>query len=228
MKLPSRINPLAAFFGVMAWLCCGASASTVFWGSAFNDTLFDSNGQPLTSDYSFEIGSFGAFTPTYQNVDQWAANWKVFDRAFDAMPLDLDDPDSEGWNSVEQFFAGTVNHDFGGYSNSPDANPADVFTQGEKAYLWVYNSKLIVPSSEWALVGDSRNLSNTWRFPDPADELGSYNWDLATADQAITGGATTSRATAPLVRILGYSVSRPPWCRSRARPCCCSPPPPHI
>lgn len=192
MKPPSRITPLAALFGVMVWLSCAASASTVFWGSVFNDALFDSNGQPLTADYSFEIGSFGGFIPTYQNVDQWAANWKVFDRAFDATPLDLLDPDSEGWNSVEQFFAGTVEHNAGGGSDSPDANPTDVFMQGERAYLWVYNSKSIVPGSEWALLTDSStagNSGNAWVFPDPADLPGtSYDWQLGDADEAIIGG----------------------------------------
>jgi hypothetical protein len=185
MKPPSRINPLVAFFGVMAWLCCGASASTVFWGSVFNDTLFNSNGQPLDTSYSFEMGSFGAFTPTYQNVDQWAANWKVFDRAFA--------PDANGWNALYQFFTGTVNHDLGGHSDSSDANPADVFTQNEVAYLWVYNSKSIVPSSEWALVTDSSNTANVWRFPNPADAAGSYNWDLALADQAVIGGVSSTQ-----------------------------------
>ena len=132
---------LAAIFGLLS---VPTNASTVFWGSAFNDNLFDSNGQPLDSTYSFEIGSFGSFVPTYQNVDQWTANWKVIDRAFD--------PDANGWNTTDQFFVGTVGMTTSGTSDSPDANPSDVFAQGETIYLWAYNSKIIVPSSEWALV----------------------------------------------------------------------------
>jgi hypothetical protein len=186
MKTPSRLPKFLCLALALAWMQ-GAQASTVFWGSQFNDLLFDSNGQPLDTSYSFEIGSFGAFVPTYQNVDQWAANWKVFDRAFD--------PDANGWNAVEQFFVGTVDHNALGGSDSPDANPADVFVQGEQAYLWVFNSKTIVPSSEWALVADTSsvgNLGDRWIFPDPADPPGtSYDWQLGDADQAIIGGANS-------------------------------------
>ncbi|MDZ4405379.1 PEP-CTERM sorting domain-containing protein [Prosthecobacter sp.] len=179
MKTHSSIPRFLCLVLALAWMH-GAHASTIFWGSQFNDLLFDSNGQPLDTSYSFEIGSFGSFVPTYQNVDQWEANWKVFDRAFD--------PDANGWNAAEQFFVGTVNHNLAGGSDSPDANPADVFAQDEVAYLWVYNSKSIVPSSEWALVTDGSNTANIWRFPDPADDSGSYNWDLITADTPIIGG----------------------------------------
>ncbi len=174
--------------GVIAIAMFGASpqarASTVFWGSDFNDLLFDSNGVALDTTYSFEIGSFGSFTPTYANAYDWAANWKVFDRAFD--------PDANGWNAADQFFVGTVEHTALGGSDSPDANPADVFAQGEVAYLWVYNSKDVVATSEWALLMDANsagNLGNQWIFPDPADPPGtSYNWNLADADTSIIGG----------------------------------------
>lgn len=181
---PHAFKPLLALVLALVWLCGSATASTVFWGSAFNDNLFDSTGQPLDTTYSFEIGSFGAFVPTYQNVDQWAANWKVFDRAFD--------PDANGWNAVEQFFVGTVDHNIAGGSDSPDANPGDFFAQGEIAYLWAYNSKSIVPGSEWALVTDgvaTGDSGDDWIFPDPSNTLGSFNWQLSDANSAIIGGA---------------------------------------
>ncbi|MFN0077148.1 MAG: PEP-CTERM sorting domain-containing protein [Prosthecobacter sp.] len=184
MKQHSIIKPILVLTVALAWLCGSVRASTVFWGSQFNDLLFDSAGQPLDSSFSFEIGTFGGFTPTYQNVDQWAANWKVFDRAFD--------PDANGWNAVEQFFVGTVNHNTGGGSDSPDANPSDVFAQGEVVYLWAYNSKNIVPGSEWALVTDgaaSGDLADDWIIPDPADTVSSFNWQLTDANSAVIGGA---------------------------------------
>lgn len=184
MKSSSHFKRLAAIVLAMACLHGGASASTIFWGSEFNDLLFDSNGQALDTTYSFEIGTFGAFVPTYANIDQWAANWKVFDRAFD--------PDANGWNAVDQFFVGTVDHNSLGGSDSPDANPADVFIQGERIYLWAYNSKDIVPTSEWALVTDAvlaGNVANQWVIPDPADPPGtSYELRLLDADTAIVGG----------------------------------------
>lgn len=191
MKPPSIFTTFRAALLVLAWMYGSASASTVFWYSAFNDLLYDSNGQPLDGTYSFEVGTFGSFVPTYQNVDQWEANWKVFDRAFDPTPLDPNDGDPEGWNVIDQFFTATVVHDGSGFSNSPDANPADVFAQNEQVYLWAYNSKVIVPTSEWALVTDSdflSNISSPWLIPDPADTLGSYDWQLADADSAVIGG----------------------------------------
>ena len=194
MKTRSYLKPFLALSLALAWMCGTAGAGTIFWGSPFpggTPLLVDSNGQPLDGSYSFEIGSFGAFVPTYQNVDQWVANWKVFDRAYDPTPADPFDGDPEGWNTEFGFFAGTVNHNVAGGSDSPDANPLDVFTQGEKVYLWAFNSKDIVPSSEWALVTDSNpvgNLSSDWLIPDPSDQVGSYDYQLDDADEAIIGG----------------------------------------
>lgn len=169
-----------------------AQASTIFWGSEFNDLLFDSSEQPLDGGFSFEIGSFqGGFTPTMANLNDWAANWKVFDRAFDDTPADPTDPDSEGWDSANQAFAGTVGHTITGGSDSPDANPLDVFPQGEIVYLWVYNTKNREAGTEWALVTDGTDVGDSanadWVFPDPADDSGSYVWELGDADLAIYG-----------------------------------------
>ncbi|WP_395738818.1 PEP-CTERM sorting domain-containing protein [Prosthecobacter sp.] len=183
MKTTSYLPKLLCLALALAWTQ-GAQASTVFWGSTFQDNLFDSAGNALDPTYSFEIGTFGAFTPTYQNVDQWQANWHVIDRAFD--------PDSNGWNSTDQFFAGTVGFNPDGTSDSPDANPVDAFTQGDVVYLWVYNSKSIVPGSEWALVTDGTTVGNSgdpWIIPDPSDTLGSYNWNLGDASTPVVGGA---------------------------------------
>ncbi|MGV3659671.1 MAG: PEP-CTERM sorting domain-containing protein [Prosthecobacter sp.] len=184
MKRSSHFKRLAATALTMACLQGGALASTVFWGSEFNDLLFDSNANTLDTSFSFEIGTFGGFIPTYQNIDQWVANWKVFDRAFD--------PDANGWNALDQFFVGTVDHNTSGNSESPDANPLDVFVQGEKIYLWVYNSKALEDGSEWALVTDSVLAGNTasqWVIPDPLDPPGtSYELKLVDADDVVIGG----------------------------------------
>lgn len=182
MKTPFILPKLLCLALALAWTQ-GAQASTVFWSSAFNDNLFDSNGNALDATYSFEIGTFGTFVPTYQNVDQWAANWHVIDRAYD--------PDFNGWNSTEQFFGGTVDFDMSGQSSSPDANPSDVFSEGDIVYLWAYNSKSIVPSSEWALLGygaDPANTGDPWVVPNPSDTV-SPNWNLSDAHDTIMGGA---------------------------------------
>ncbi len=184
MKMPSHLSRLLCLSLALVWTQ-GAQASSVFWGSGVvPDALYDSAGNELDSTYSFELGTFGSFTPTYQNVDQWQANWRVMDRAFD--------PDSNGWNSVDRFISANFGFNTDGTSNSSDANPADVFVQGEVVYLWAYNSKNIVPGSEWALVTNSLQTgdpADDWIVPDPLDTIGSYDWYLPDPTVATIGGA---------------------------------------
>lgn len=182
MKKPTYLNRFLCLALALAWNQ-GAQASTVFWGSAFNDNLFDSSGNILDATYSFEIGTFtGGFTPTYQNVDQWQANWHMIDYA--------SAPDSNGWNPLPspagQYFGGTVDFHVDGTSESTRYISPDVYTQGDAVYLWAFNSKVIVPSSEWALVGNSASV---WDIPDPLDTTGSYTWQLADANTTVIGGA---------------------------------------
>jgi hypothetical protein len=222
MKKPTYVTRFLCIALALAW-SQGAQASTVFWGSNFNDHLFDSTGNALDSTYSFEIGAFtGGFTPTYQNVDQWQANWHVIDRAYD--------PDANGWNSIDQFFVGTVEFNTSGGSNSPDANPGDVFTQGDTVYLWAYNSKSIVPSSQWALVTDGSplgDLADNWIIPDPLDTVSSFNWQLTDANTPSLAESMECRDRGPIPRRQGYSACKQPWCLNLAPHSCCSRPQPH-
>jgi len=175
----------------MIWVSGPARASTVFWGSPFNSVLLTSNAQTLDGSFSFEMGTFGSFVPTFQNLDQWSSNWKVLDRAFDPTPGDPNDGDPEGWNIPDQFFVGTVVHDTLGHSDSPYADPLAVFTQGEKVYLWVFNDKANLPGTEWALVtntGGTALPTREWEVPDPNNIMGSHDWQLEDADTAIIGG----------------------------------------
>lgn len=211
MKRSSHFKRLAATALTVACLQGGALASQVVLSSEFNDLLFDSNGNTLDTTFSFEIGTFGGFIPTYQNIDQWAANWHVFERAYD--------PDANGWNAVDQFFVAQADHNTSGNSESPDANPLDVFIQGEKIYLWVYNSKDILPTSEWALVTDSVISGNTaeqWVIPDPMDLPPiSHEMKLVDADDVIIGGVNgvqgegTFNATPPAFSLQTAVVPEP-------------------
>lgn len=176
---------------LLTWLALATSttlASTITWTSNFNDLLFRSDGQPLDATFGFEIGTFAPnFTPTVANMPQWEANWLVFDRGFD--------PDANGWNSTEQFFVGTADHTTSGGSTSPDADPLQVFPKDATAYLWVYNSKVIAPASEWALVTDGASAGDVaadWLFPDPSDTTGTYEWWLTDADDVVFGGVNGS------------------------------------
>lgn len=163
-----------------------------------NSILVTSANAELDTYFSFEIGTFTpGFVPTFHNTNQWEANWMVFDRAFDPTPADPNDGDPEGWNTTDNFFVGAAEHLISGGSDSAHASSGAVFGQGTVAYLWVYNSKSIVPSSEWALVTDSAltgDTGNDWIFPDPNDPPGtSYEWKLADADLAIVGAVNGNR-----------------------------------
>ncbi len=172
-----------------------AQGAGITWGSIFEDTLLNSTAsvdnpnpigdQQLDATFSFEIGTFGGFIPTYANINEWAANWKVFDNAGAA-----------GWDVDTQFFGGFDELDASGNSTSPFADPATVFTQGEHIYLWVYNSKDIVPTSEWALITNSTILGNVgspWVMPDSTVPGGFYELVLAEADTAVIGGVNGVR-----------------------------------
>lgn len=189
-----RLSLVAA----MAWLSAGpvtVSASTIFWGSLFNDALYDSNGSPLDSDFTFEVGTFdttGGWAPTVENMSEWAGRWMLFDRAIVG----------SGWNAVDQVVEGTVDHTITGGSSAPEANATAVFPEGAQAYLWVYDSQDFVQGSEWALLADFNKATNifgnslipseqyeAWQFPDPSLQSGeSFDWQTRDLDTAIFGG----------------------------------------
>jgi hypothetical protein len=160
----------------------GLRASTIFWGSLPNDHFFDSQGNALNGSYTFELGVFiSTFTPTLSNMDQWAVNWRVFDAA----------TAGSGWDVVGQELSTSADHLSNSTSSSGDAPLGYQFLQGTKAYLWVYNSKSISLTSEWALVTDDNTATNTyqpWLIPDPADTGGSADWQTRDLDTALYGG----------------------------------------
>lgn len=186
-----------------------ASGAEIIFTNVFEDTLLNStasvdNPNPLSSQqldatFSFELGTFGGFIPTYANISQWAANWKVFD-AYTV--------GNGGWDVPNQNVAGSDVLDTSGNSTSTAADPLDVFAQGERIYLWVFNSKDIVSGTEWALVTDNTLFDNgsasPWVMPDPADTLGFYEVRLMDANEAVIGGVNGVRGPG------GYTYANPP------------------
>jgi len=169
---------------------CSAIGATISWNSSFDSILIDSAGNALDHSFSFEMGTFGSFVPTSENMSDWGSNWKVFDKAY------LDD--ANGWNWEDRFFTRSVVHNSDGTSSSPFANPPftlspHVFAENEVVYLWVYNSKDHVSGSEWALVTDGLgglNSYDRWLMPDPSESSSiSYEWHLDDAGEVILGGA---------------------------------------
>jgi hypothetical protein len=179
------------------WVVClllpaqSASAASIAWGSSFESTLINSAGTPLDASFSFELGSFGSFVPTMLNINDWSNHWKVFDRAFES------DANGWGWEEDQRFFVGFATHESNGTSSSAQATPAAVFNEGERMYLWVYNSKDLVETSEWALITDfSANVTGgaDWLFPDPSISSSvTFDIQLSDADTAIIGGVNDLR-----------------------------------
>lgn len=185
MKAPFRLARSATVIFMLGLVTFSSlQGATLFWGTRPNDTLLDSQGNALTASFTFELGTFSSgFTPTEFNLDQWAANWMVFDAAVAG----------NGWDPIGQEVAASANHTAGGGSDSSFANPTDVFAQGASAYLWVFNTKdLNSAGAEWALLEDVDNGSDVldaWEFPDPAEQSGqSYDLQTRDLDSAIFGG----------------------------------------
>lgn len=163
---------------------CSASAHTINWGNSVGDSLFDSKGNPLDDSYTFELGSFGSFLPTDQNMDLWQSNWKVFDRASTA---------NGGWSSSASFFSGSANLNFDSTSSSPEASPSSLFNTGEQAYIWAFNTQVRTDGfTEWALITNTSLDGNTldnWTFPSATDHEGlPLEWRLSSATVVNYGG----------------------------------------
>ncbi|GEP42211.1 PEP-CTERM sorting domain-containing protein [Brevifollis gellanilyticus] len=158
-----------------------ALGTSISWFDGSGDVIVNPTGTALDSSFIFEIGTFGSFVPTDNNLDQWAANWKVFDRAVIG----------DGWNPAEGYFTSFAQlSETGTPGLGQSSFSAETFQSGEVAYLWVYNALDLVPTSQWALVRDSTNGpgSGSWLMPTADDNaVDSTDWDLLQANQAILG-----------------------------------------
>jgi len=153
-----------------------AVARTIDWGNAVGDSLVSSTGAALDNGFTFELGSFGTFIPTQFNLEDWAANWKVFDRA--QTPND--------WNSALGFFNSTATLEEGGVSSEAPPLSPFIFEEDEQAYIWVYNTQTMAFGyTEWALLTDA----DGWTFPAPGGKTDlPLEWRVSTADTLIYGG----------------------------------------
>jgi hypothetical protein len=158
----------------------GASAATINWGSAVSSSLYDSSGLPLDDGYAFELGTFGSFVPTEDNMYQWLANWKPLDHA-EAPAL------GGGWNSSMGYFTSSLTLQSDGTSSEAAtwSLPAFTFSTGELAFIWAYNTQTLLPNlSEWALFtnGFDANDADDWLLPSPANQTSlPRDWRLANA-----------------------------------------------
>jgi hypothetical protein len=121
------------------------TASFAFGGPETRTITFESPAFELgqTSDginwgttFTFQIGSFGSFTPTASNLDNWDSNF--------------------------QSLATTQWQDFGNFSGSATLSDNSAgFATTNNAYIWGYNTKTIGLNTEWILL-----TNDSWKFPD--------------------------------------------------------------
>ena len=176
---------LTIAFALFAMSSSMLTARTIDWGGSVNGLLYTSNGIALDASFTFELGTFGdTFVPTQFNMDLWAANWKVFDRAVA--------PALNGWDPATQFFSGTATLQTNGTSSESPPLPAFTFAQGEQAYIWVYNGLTIDALTEWALVTNNSldgNALDDWTMPAHSDHtLQPLDWRLSNATGVPFGG----------------------------------------
>lgn len=153
------------------------------FGSSFDfENVITSDGSALLlADFSFELGSFGAFEPTADNLDEWVDNWKVFDA------ISPNSPDGG-----DAFFAGTSPTAIFGSaaelrddrtSSSDDALPTSTFNAGEQGYVFVRNGDTPEVGTEWLLYTSLEEPA--WLFPGSFSE--ELQWFLSNVDEVVWG-----------------------------------------
>ena len=169
---------------LFALIAVSAPARTISWRSGIGDDLLNSSGLSLDDSFTFELGAFDAgFTPDATNYGDWSSRWHAFGQATFEPLL------GNGWEPGLQYFTKDTTVLGGQLSSESPPLASYAFTAGTQAWLWVYDSKVVAPTSEWALVGGS-----TWNFP--ASDLLNLTpvvWELNSADLSIWGGANNFR-----------------------------------
>ena len=131
-------------------------AQTIEWGSEFGTVFETSEGNSLDSSFVFELGAFdNLFAPTPSNVDDWFANWRVFDTGDYTPALGYV---TSSASMITTASLGPPVQVVGG-SNSPTGDAAFNF-QGLQAYVWIRNEDSPSPTSEWFL-----DVDPAWIFP---------------------------------------------------------------
>jgi hypothetical protein len=186
--IPMKLR--ACLFVILAFLSgtTALTAQTLDWGNDVFGDVVDSTGAPLDATFIFELGAFDAgFTPDESNVNDWIANWNVFDRA--------------GFNASAGYFASSVRMLPDGRSDSPYLTEDSGSFEGLNAYLFVRNSDLPVPLTEWLLV-----RAPDWIFPVADDccpgQL-SIEWALSDVDGTPVFGSVEGDPGAGVVGVPG-------------------------
>lgn len=151
------------------------------------DYNVDSDGKPLDSSITFDLGYFSnqangsVFDPRQESVDLWSDHWVPFDRS--------------AYSDQFSFFTGaaTLLDDFTSTSMRLSASEQQAnYLVGAQAYIWGYDSQESSAESEWLLVTNSGvdgDASDDWVFPTPSTHAVPLSWRTPDATEAIFGAA---------------------------------------
>ena len=168
------------------------------WGtSAVTDKIIASDGTPITlAEFTIELGGFASgFSPSASNVEEWVANWRVFDAVTEG-DTDASGPKgtvADGFvtesGPTDARFVGTGFLQVDGTSSSEDANGVDTFGPNQQAYVFIRNGDETGIDAEWLLYTSQSGGADDWIYP---SVIGGQpdspdSWFLAEADTAIWG-----------------------------------------
>lgn len=152
------------------------AAITINFSSPAFGTNQQSDGSPLDSSFTFELGAFdNGFVPTAANTDNWLANWSP-----------VTDP---GGTPLAEASApyGTISTIFGpseGFGSSVDLDHNNApFEINQQGYIWGYDSR--TGSSEWILMTNS-SPTDAWTYGDASGLAFTETWTVGTS-QAVLG-----------------------------------------
>jgi hypothetical protein len=128
-----------------AAVAVSASASQIAWEVALSDGRY-STGEPIPTGYTFALGTFtGGFVPTFENADQWFANWSA-----DGLV-----PNLASWTNLEQPAP------FDGFGTAQGSTViGSNALQGQQGYMWGYDSLDTSTVPQWILITNAG-----WVFP---------------------------------------------------------------
>lgn len=198
MKLFSRTRTMmaaAALFTLQQ-----ASAVSIAWGNStlFSETSNTSDNTVFTDgDANFALGIFGnGFVPTAGNINDWSANFVIFDQApivGNAFGGSADLNDNTVFPAGEQFYILGINGSFGASGDVIPASITEAFLgTASNSAMGIGSNNFLVPDAATAPNGLQTNFFVEGEFFAPV--VGSVNTDAA-GDP--TGGVTFAAIPEP-------------------------------
>lgn len=221
-------NILPALLAALILQAVPSRADLITWGGGLGNEFYGPTGSSLDSSYWFELGAFGnSFTPTPTNYNDWAANWKVFDRATTTGAGDLPQ-----WDPAIPVLAGSANNLMsGGTSKAPyltllpsDPNYVNIDLlydfRGQAAYILVFKDRTSIDNGGWGLYtgmtpgANPGDPSTPWAFPtsinaDCGCALGA-DFNLANITSSVVGSFTQTTNDGSTQTILTLAMAPEP------------------